>query len=309
MTKAKATGISEFLKTSEAKSTMTGVVQIEVFDGNGQKVDIDDIFKYEFTGEDGVIANQTLNTAKKVFSRLAAGMTDYKVAKIAFGNAGHDFDNPKMPVAATAEDDELLSIKRIKVSLNDADPTQHYLYQDGGGTNHRMVYIEKDILPEHIRFGEHDNQFIIEVPISYDDFNARVGAATTNDVEFETATVSYKTLNPSDNTIMEFGNVNNAGVAIKDFTEVHSWDDSGTRRYSFKNGVSSSGAINTVDGGDRPQEISEIFLSTDIVGDGTSESPHEKLGTSRMTTGLLSFPSEFTFKYSWTLSWAFPEED
>ena len=307
MTNAKASEMSQFLNTSKGKSSMVGVVELEVFDGNGQKVDIGDVFKHEFTGDNGIINNQTLNTAKKVFSRLAAGMTDYKVAKIAFGNAGHDFDNPKMPVDATEEDVELLSIKRIKESLNDADPTKHFLYQDDGGTNHRMVYIEKDILPEHIRFGEHDNQFIVEVPISYDDFNARTGGATTNDVEFSTPNISYKTLNPADNTVMEFGNVNSEGASVKDFTEVHSWDDSGTRRYSFKNGVSATGAINTVDGGDRPQEISEVFLSTDIVGEGTTESPHEKLGTSRMTTGLLRFPSEFTFKYSWTLSWNFAE--
>jgi hypothetical protein len=301
----KATAVSKFLSTDAGSSSVRGKVQVRVFDGQGKEVDIGDVFSQEFTGEDGIIWNQTLETAKKVFSRLAAGQSAYKIGKIAFGNSGHDFTNPKQAVAATSTDEELLSITRIKSSLNDADPDKHFIYQDGGGTNHRMVYIEKDILSSHITFGPNDNQLIINVPISYAEFNAREGDATTNDVAFQTPLISYRTINPNDGTIMTFGNVDGAGVPVEDFTEVHSWDDNGTQRYTFKNGLTTAGAINTTDGGDRPQELSEILLSTDIVGAGTAEDPYEKLATSRMTSGLLNFPEDFNFVYSWTLSWDF----
>jgi len=301
----KAIAISQFLSTEEGTSSVRGKVQLKIFDGQGREVDIGSVFTQEFTGEDGVIWNQTVNTAKKVFSRLAAGHSTYKIGKIAFGNAGHNFTTPKQAVPATVNDTELLSLTRIKASLNDANTDNHFIYQDGGGTNHRMVYIEKDILSSHITFGPNDNQLIINVPISYAEFNAREGDATTNDVAFQTPLISYRTINDNDGTIMTFGNVDGAGVAVEDFTEVHSWDDNGTQRYTFKNGLTSAGAINTTDGGDRPQELSEILLSTDIVGAGTVEDPYQKLATSRMTSGLLNFPADFNFVYSWSLSWDF----
>jgi len=305
ISKAKAQATGDFLTTEAGRSSVKGRVTLRVFNGNNEEVDIGNVFSEEFTGEDGMIWNQTLETAKKVFSRLAAGKSSYKIGKISFGNAGHDFNNPKKAVAATTADDELLSIKRIKASLNEADDAKHYIYQDDGGTNHRMVYIEKDITDEHITFGPNDNQLIINVPISYEEFNQREGDATTNDVKFTTPLISYRTINPADKSIMSFANVDNSGVAEADFTEVHSWDDNGTQRYTFKNGVTDSGAIDTTNGGIRPQELSEISLSTDIVGAGTESDPHEKLATSRMTSGLLSFPESFRFVYSWTLSWDF----
>jgi len=305
ISKAKAKATGDFLSTEKGRSSVKGRVTLRVFNEKNEEVDIGDVFSKEFTGEDGIIWNQTLETAKKVFSRLAAGKSSYKIGKIAFGNAGHNFDNPKQAIAATIADDELLSIKKIKLSLNEADTAKHFVYQDGGGTNHRMVYIEKTITDSHITFGPNDNQLIINVPISYDEFNAREGEATTNDVKFITDLISYQTINPNDNSLMSFANVDNSGVATADFTEVHSWDDNGTQRYTFKNGVTSSGAIDTTNGGMRPQELSEISLSTDIVGTGTAEDPYEKLATSRMTSGLLSFPESFNFVYSWTLSWDF----
>ena len=305
MNRVKAKEAASFLSTEKGRMAVRGRVQLRVFDGNNNEVDIGDYFSEEFTGESGLIMNQTLDTAKEVFSKVAAGMTDYKIAKIAFGNAGHNFITPKQAVAATSADEELLSIKHIKTSLNDADTTKHFIYQDTGGTNHRMVYVEKDITSEHISFGANDNQLIIEVPISYEDFNLREGDVLTNDTRYQAPFISYKTINPADSTIMEFGNVGTDGVAEHEFTEVHTWDDNGTRRYTFKNGVTSSGAINTTDGGDRPQELSEILLSTDIVGAGTAESPYKKIATSRMTSGLLNFPENFRFLYSWNLSWNF----
>jgi len=294
-----------FLSSDVGRSSVKGVVQLRIFDGNGREVNVGDVFREEFIGANGVIGNQTLDTAKEVFSKLAAGQTMYKIGKIAFGNSGHNYDNPKQAIPPTSADTELKAIERIKTSLNEADTDKHFLYQDGGGTNHRLVYIEKDILPEHITFGPNGNQFIVNVPISYDEYNLRVGGATTNDVNYEESSLLYQTINPADNTIMHFAGVDGNGDATADFTEVHSWDDSGTRRYNFKNGLDSNGAIDTANGGYRPQELSEIFLSTDIVGDGTTENPHKKLGTSRMTSGLLSFPESFTFLYSWTLSWNF----
>ena len=305
MTQGKASEAAAFLNTEKGRSSVKGRVRLRVFNGNGEEVDVGDLFSEEFTGDGGMIMNQTLDTAKEVFSKVAAGMSDYKIAKIAFGNAGHNFANQKQAVPATSADDELLSIKHIKTSLNDADTTKHFIYQDAGGTNHRMVYIEKDITSEHISFGENGNQLIIQVPISFNDFNSRDGGASTNDVPFVDPLLAYKTIDPADNTIMEFGNVGTDGVSVKEFTEVHTWDDNGTRRYTFKNGVSSSGAINTTDGGDRPQELSEILLSTDIVGAGTTESPYKKIATSRMTSGLLIFPESFNFSYEWILSWNF----
>lgn len=303
--RGRAADAQEFISTERGKSSVKGMVKLRVFDENDNEVDIGDVFSREFTGEDGMIMNQTLETAKKVFSHVSSGDVAYKVAKIAFGNAGHNFSNPKQAIAATSADTELLSITRIKESLNESDEAKHFLYEDDGGTKHRMVYIEKDITSEHISFGENGNQLIINVPISYDEFNSREGDATTNDVRYKDSLISYRTVNPADNTIMTFGNVDTDGVAEQDFSEIHSWDDNGTRRYSFLNGLTDAGEINTTDGGIRPQELSEILLSTDIVGSGTESDPHEKLATSRMTSGLLSFPESFKFVYSWTLSWDF----
>lgn len=296
-----ATSALQAINEDANTSSLVGSVELLVFDGNGYQVCIGDMFSEEW-GSDDPRMNQTLEMSKIVFSRLAAGNSDYAIAKIGFGNAGHDFANSKFAIPPTVADEELLSLKHIRDSLNDADTSKHFLYEDGASVYHRMVAIEKDILPEHISFGPNGNQLIISVPISYEDFNARTGGATTTDVPYESALIEYETLNPNDGTLMEFGNVDTAGVPVKGFTEVQAVDDNGTMRYTFKNGLTSAGAIST-SGGDRPQELSEIVLSTNIVGDGTVDNPYQKLATSRITSGLLSFPESFSFTYKWTLTW------
>ncbi|MDF1879635.1 hypothetical protein JHD46_08300, partial [Sulfurimonas sp. SAG-AH-194-C20] len=288
----------EALNLAHEAGTITGKVELTVYDENGDITDLGSEFNEAWGAEAGEERmNQTLNMAKTVFSRLASGDVNYKIAKIAFGNAGHDFANPKIAVPPTVADMQLLSLERIKTSLNDADTTKHFLYEDGSAVNHRMIYIEKDILPEHISFGPNGNQLIINIPISYEEFNSRTGGATTTDVAYVDSLLQYKTVNPADDTIIEFDGVIADGTPIAGFTEVHSVDDNGTMRYTFKNGVTNAGAIDVVNGGDRPQELSEIGLSTDIVGAGTVESPYKKLSTSRITSGLLSFPENFSFTY------------
>lgn len=308
MNNGRASEMVAFLGRSEASARTRGEVTLRVFDPLGNEVDTAGMFDINFdgsAGNGGVIMNQTLNAAKKAFSRSAAGMNEYKIAKIAFGNAGHNFDTPKLAVDPVESDTELMACKHIRESLNNPDSTKHYLFQDNGGTNHRMVFLEKDITSNHVSFGESGDEFIVEVPISYEDFNYREGGAVTNDVKFDDPLISYKVINTNDGSLMSFGNVDANGTPVEEFTEVHTWDDAGTRRYSFKNGVTSSGAIDTVNGGERPQELSEILLSTDVIGDGSAENPYMKLATSRMTSGLLSFPEGFTFTYSWKLSWNF----
>jgi hypothetical protein len=252
--------------------------------------------------------NQTLNTAKVIFSRLAGGDSNYKVAKIAFGNAGHNFDNPKQAIDAQETDEELTASNLIKLSLNETTD-KHFLYthtnSDSSTSTYRMVYVEKEILPEHITYGADGNQFIVRVPISYDEFNMRVGGAEDSSVMYDEDLISYDLVNGTTGALMQFRGVDNSGAETGDFTEVYSWDDNGTRRYLFKNGINASGVIDTANGGDRPQEISEILLCADITGDGTVDAPYKKLATSRMTSGLLSFPEGFTFTYEWTLSWDF----
>lgn len=301
--KTQALDAIEAVTAASQSSGLRGSVELSVFDGNGDRVDIGDMFSEEWGPENTIKSNQTLEMSKVVFSRLAAGDSNYAIAKIGFGNAGHNFANSKFAVAPTSADEELQSLRYIRESLNDADTTKHFLYEDGSSIYHRMVAIEKDILPEHISFGENGNQLIINVPISYEDFNLRVGGATTTDIPFESALIDYTTINTVDGTLMEFGNVDTAGVAIKGFTEVKATDDNGTMRYTFKNGLTTAGAIDIANGGQRPQELSEIVLSTDIVGDGTAGNPYAKHATSRITSGLLSFPESFSFVYRWTLSW------
>lgn len=301
--KTQALDAIEAVTMASQSNGLRGSVELSVFDGNGNKVDIGDMFAEEWGPENTIRSNQTLEMSKVVFSRLAAGDNNYAIAKIGFGNAGHNFANNKFAVAPTSADEELQSLKHIRNSLNNADTTKHFLYEDGSAIYHRMVAIEKDILPEHISFGENGNQLIINVPISYEDFNLRTGGANTTDIPFESPLLEYTTINSVDGTLMEFGNVNTAGVSVKGFTEVKAANDNGTMRYTFKNGLTTAGAIDIANGGQRPQELSEIVLSTAIVGTGTPADPYAKHATSRITSGLLSFPESFSFVYRWTLSW------
>jgi len=306
ITSGQASEVYSILNSEKAKGGLKGTVRLLIHDENGNTVGVQEL--YSGTDVNDEMLNQSLLTAKKIFSRLAGGDMSYKIARIAFGNAGHNFDNQKQAIDALETDVELNAAHLIKNSLNE-DSDKHFLYthtnQDNSTSTYRLVYIEKEILPAHITYGQDGNQFVVRVPISYDDFNRRVGGAETTDVNYEQDLVQYKLINDSDGTVMEFDGVDSNGDLIGAYTEVHSWDDNGTRRYIFKNGVDSSGNVDTTNGGDRPQEISEILLCADITGSGTAESPYEKLSTSRMTSGLLSFPQGFTFTYEWTLSWNF----
>ncbi len=306
ITKGQAAETYSILSSEGVKAGLEGKVRLLIHDECGNTVGAQEL--YSGIDINDIMLNQSLDTAKVIFSRLAGGDVAYKIAKISFGNAGHDFDNSKVAVDATSADEELISATRIRASLDEASD-HHFLYThtnpDTSTTTYRMVYVEKDILAEHITYGTSGNQFIVRVPISYDDFNVRVGDAETTDILYKDETISYNLINPNDDTIMDFDNVDGSGVPVGTFTEVYSWDDAGTQRFLFKNGLDGSGNIDTVNGGTRPQEISEILLCAAITGAGIVEDPYQKLATSRMTSGLLAFPSGFTFTYEWTLSWNF----
>lgn len=304
--KGKAVETYSALNSLNSNAGLKGTVRLHVYNEKGDAVGVHDI--YEGYDVDDVMFNTTLNTAKTILSRVAGGDVNYKIAKIAFGNAGHNFSNPKQAVDAVPTDIGLKSAEYIKASLESGDATTHFLYTDSVTTDtYRMVYIEKDILPEHISYGTNGDQFVVRVPISFNEFNHRTGDATTTDVNYDDPGISYKLINSNDGTVMQFGNTNTDGTPVSPSTqtEVHTWDDSGTQRYTFKNGLNGSGVIDTTDGGTRPQEISEILLCADITGDGSANDPYKKLGTSRMTSGLLQFPENFTFTFEWTLTWNF----
>jgi len=290
-------------------AALKGTVKIHVSDKDGNSVGIMDLFEgYQIGGgvEEDSFLNKSLNTAKEIFSKLAAGNVDYKIAKIAFGNAGHSISNPKVAVPATEDDTTLQSLIAIKTSLENTDSNVWFL-RDENGVNHRMVYIEKDILPEHISYGENGNQFIVRVPISYDEFNMHQGADPTDELQpYVLDLISYKYI--KDGVEYLVGDVDPAtGDATNgaDFTEVKIGDDgSGNVTYRFRNGYAPDGSIDVTDGGIRPQEISEILLTTDVITDGSVK---KKLAASRMTSGLLSFPEGFQFTYEWTLTWNFSQ--
>jgi hypothetical protein len=283
-----------------------GTVKIYVHDKDGNDVGVMDLFDGVQIGRgiDGdSFLNKSLNTAKEIFSKLAAGNVDYKIAKIAFGNAGHNSTNPKVAVDPLAEDTTLQSLVAIMDSLDNTAESTWFL-RDENGANHRMVYIEKDILPENISYGEDGNQFIVRVPISYDEFNLREGTDQEDVLaKYVDSLIEYKFI--KNGTVYHVGNINEAdGSPVYDITEVNMTDDgNGNNRFLFKNGLNPDGSINTSEGGFRPQEISEILLTTDIIDDGVN--PPKKLGASRMTSGLLSFPEGFQFTYEWTLTWNF----
>ena len=303
--KGKAYDMYKMLSSEKSHGGLVGEVRLIVKDQNGDIVDIQELYKG--VSVDDVMVNQSLDTAKIIFSKLAAGLTEYKIAKIAFGNAGHNFDDPRFAVDPVSTDVELHSAQYIRTSLNDADSSKHFIYTDDNGVSHRMVYIEKDIiLSEHVSFGENGNQFIATVPMAYDDFNYRIGGANDDTaVRYDDSLISYDLINEVDGTLIQMRNVDTSGVPEGTDSEIYSWDDSGTRRYVFKNGLDALGNIDTVNGGYRPQEVSEILLLNNITGSGTTDDPYQKLASSRITTGLLTYPAGFSFSFQWTLSWNF----
>ena len=304
ITRGQAYDAYKILSSEKSHGGLVGEVKLIVTDEIGRVVDIHELYKG--ISVDDQMVNQSLDTAKIVFSKLAAGMMDYKIAKIAFGNAGHNFDDPRFPIDPVSTDTELRAAQYIKTSLNDTDDAKHFVYTDNNGVSHRLVYIEKDILSEHISFGENGNQFIATVPMSYDEFNYRIGGANDDtSVRYEDSLISYDLINDVDGSLIQIRNVDANGVPEGTDSEIYSWDDSGTRRYLFKNGLDANGNIDTTNGGYRPQEVSEILLLTNIIGDGSADNPYQKLATSRITTGLLTYPAGFSFSFQWTLSWNF----
>ena len=304
--------VLNILDTNRGVASLKGSVKLRVKDAEGREVDVHDIANWG-GDDDGVIDNQTLDTAKIIFSKLAAGQTEYKIAKIMFGNAGHDFTNTKVAVPATSADVELNAISHIRSSLSQP-ATSHFLYNDGT-TDYRMSVVEKDITSSHITFGNGD-QFVVRVPVNFDDFNLRTGL-NQDDAEalFDDNAVAYDFLDAS-NEIISVRNVNASGAVVNvptvpldatgtvagNASEVNRYDDGTTITYNMLNGIDATGVVNTSAGGVRPQEISEILLSAAITEE---DGVKQKYATSRMTSGLLVFPQGFEFTYEWTLTWTF----
>ena len=293
---------AEGILNNIGNGNMRGSVKLHIMDENNNEVGFHDLYPGVDGGE--IVANKTLNTAKVILSRMLAGDTNFKLAKIGFGNAGHNFLNKKVKVDVLETDTELRSLTHIRDSLQLA-ADRHYIYEDVNTNLHRMSYIEKDISAGNITFGENGDQFIVRVPIAYEDFNARVGAATSDTTIFED-TVSNFDYVEVDNTLTKHRNIDADGNIIDTGTasEVIRIDDAGTIRYKFKNGLV-DGVIDTVNHGEKPQEVSEIMLCTDILGSGTVEDPYQKLASSITTSGLLELPEGFSFVYEWSLTWSF----
>jgi len=289
------------VQKAQSVGGMKGVVELKIHDKKGNLVDIQKL--YEGYDIDDRMFNLSLETAKKIMAHVMAGNMNYKLAKVAFGNCGHDFDNTKKKVDPVITDVELKAAELIKKSLNDNDIDDFtYTHAD---VKHRIVYIEKNITTANINFGPDGNTFTVEMPISYDDYNLRDGAQDDEKNPFIDANVSYDYV-MSDNTLGLFRNIDDDGN-IKDpgtNTEVvQKQDNDDNDVYRFINGLDSDGKVDVDNGGTRPQEVSEILLCANIVGSGGDNDPYEKLASSRVTSGLLVFPEGFNFTYSWTLSW------
>ena len=308
----KAKDVLDILDTNNGQAFLKGSVKLHVRDAEGNSVGAHTIANWG-GDDDGVVDNQTLDTAKVIFSKLAAGQTEYKIGKIMFGNAGHDFANPKAAVPALSTDVELNAITHIRSSLTAASD-QHFTYTDGGSsTVHRMAVIEKDITASHITFGPNGNQFIVRVPVSFDEFNYRDGINNEdNTVLYDDNVLAYDFI-AGDGTITSVRNVNAGGSIVSvpakpivggvgTHTEIK-YNGSNGPSYDFKNGLDANGDVAVGGVGTRPQEISEILLSSAIVDEGGAT--YSKLASSRMTSGLLVFPEGFEFTYEWTLTWTF----
>ena len=302
VSRQQAKTFNKMLNSSKVVGSMKGKVALKVYDDKGKLVDIATIWQgYDI---DDIMFNTSLNTAKEIMAHVMAGDTNYKLAKVAFGNCGHNFDNPKQKVDPTPDDVELKAAELIRKSLEDDNIDDYtYTYND---KKYRISYIEKDITADNISFGPNGNEFIVEVPISFDDFNLRNGSDQSDEtIPFVDSIVSYDLI-LSDGTLAKHRNVDSDGN-IKDdgnYTEVLKTTDSNDNTvYRFKNGLNSNGEVDTDNGGIRPQEVSEILLCTNIIGSGTDADPYKKLASSRITSGLLVFPEGFNFVYQWTLSW------
>jgi len=301
ITRSQAQTFNRMLNSSKVVSGMKGKVALKVYDPKGDLVDIVTMWKgYDV---DDVMFNTSLETAKKIMAHVMAGDTNYKLAKVAFGNCGHNFDNPKQKVDPTVDDVELKAAELIKTSLLDDNIDDYtYTYND---EKHRIVYIEKDILADNVSFGADGKEFTVEMPIAFNDFNLRNGTDQTDEkIPYVDSLVAYDLVMP-DGTLAKMRNVDADGNIIDggNYTEVLKTTDADDNTiYRFINGLDSTGAV-SADGGYRPQEISEILLCANITGSGTDEDPYEKLASSRITSGLLVFPEGFNFVYQWTLSW------
>lgn len=292
------------LSNEKTRAGMHGEVEIHVYDRNGKKVDIVSLYKgYDI---DDVVHNKTLEAAKEIMARVMAGDTAYKLAKVAFGNCGHDFDNTRRKVDPTVNDVELKASELIKQSLLDS-AIDDFTYTHNN-TQHRIVYIEKNITQQHVSFGDDGKRFVVEMPITYDDYNLRNGANQADEtLPFVDGIVSYDLVMP-DGTLGKVRNVDSSGTIVDggNYTEVlRTTDDNNNTVFRFKNGLNANGEVDTTNGGYRPQELSEILLCTDVIGDGTQDSPYKKLASSRITSGLLVFPEGFNFVYKWSLTWNF----
>ena len=301
ITKGQAKEFYQMLNTDKTRGGLKGTVKLKVLDQNKNVVDVMDIWSgYDI---DDVMHNQSLNTAKEIMAHVMAGDTNYKLAKVAFGNCGHNFDNPKQKVAPTAADIELKAATLIRKSLEDADIDNFtYTYDK---VEHRISYVEKDITAANISFGPKGNEFIVEMPISYDEFNLRVGADQSDEKQLYVDNLVKYDLIASDGQLDIVRNIDSNGKIVDNgnVTEILKTTDSDDNDiYRFQNGLDSDGKVNKK-GGTRPQEISEILLCANIVGSGTGDSPYKKLASSRITSGLLVFPEGFSFVYQWTLSW------
>ena len=304
ISKAQARDFYRMLNNDKTKGGMKGIVALKVYDSKGNLVDIHKMWEgYDL---DDIMHNTSLETAKIIMARVMAGDMNYKLAKVAFGNCGHNFDNPKQKVDPTPADIELKASDLIKQSiLDDSIDDFTYTYND---KKYRITYIEKDILPQHISFGTDGKTFTVEMPISFNDFNLRNGVDQNDEgIPYVDGIVAYDLVLP-DGSLAKFRNVDSDGNIVDNgnYTEVLKTTDSDDNTvYRFKNGINSDGSIDTENGGYRPQEISEILLCANITGSGTENDPYQKLASSRITSGLLVFPEGFNFVYSWTLSWDF----
>jgi hypothetical protein len=309
ISRSKASEAYNVLNRIGDNCALKGTVKIHVSDEKGNPVGIMDLYEGVQIGrgvEGDSFLNLSLDSAKEIFSRLAAGDSSFKIAKIAFGNAGHSSTDSRIAVPPVESDTSLESLNSIMTSLDATDSEWFTRLEDGVAK--RLVYIEKDIIADHISYGEEGNQFIVRVPISYEEFNYHDDAADRENqlAPFEGSRITYQYV--KDGVINTVGNIDPTtldklpGV---DHTEVFTYTDGdGNTVFTMRNGLAPDGTIDTTNGGVRPQEISEILLTTDIVGDGTTE-PYRKLAASRMTSGLLAFPQGFQFTYEWTLTWNF----
>jgi len=302
ISKSQAKTFNRMLNSSKAVNGMKGKVALKVYDREGKLVDITTMWQGYDVGD--IMFNTSLNTAKQIMAHVMAGDTNYKLAKVAFGNCGHNFDNPKQKVDPTPDDVELKALGLIRTSLEDNN-TDDYTYTYNK-VQHRISYIETDITPANISFGPNGKEFVVEVPITFDDFNLRQGADQSDEKSLFVDSVVNYDLIMSDGTLAKHRNIDSNGNIVNggNYTEVLKTTDSNNDTvYRFKNGLNSDGKVDTDNGGIRPQEVSEILLCADITGTGTATDPYKKLASSRITSGLLVFPEGFNFTYQWTLSW------